>query len=282
MNDIVKMQELWQEMSSWMSTYMKSFYSPEAAKTAKSHSHLEIKSAATIFFDDAQIVDGIILKEKHTWMVVKNCERLANHLNLNEHDKILAQMIGLFHDVGRFYQFTVYRTFNDALSENHAKLGLKVIKDLPFMEKLSPDDFATLKFAIANHNAREIATTDNKRFLSFAKLIRDADKIDIYRVLKPFLGPTDGTGCSEDFIDLFVAGKQCDYTKMRTQDDRKLVRLMWVYDIYFSWSLEQIVKQNYIEDIIKNLVHDEKMLQGIDRLRNYMQKKLQTKDIWQD
>lgn len=280
MNDIVKMQELWQKMSSWMTTYMKSFYSPEAAKTAKSH--LEIKSAATIFFDDAQIVDGIILKEKHTWMVVKNCERLANHLNLNEHDKILAQMIGLFHDVGRFYQFTVYRTFNDALSENHAKLGLKVIKDLPFMEKLSPDDFATLKFAIANHNAREIATTDNKRFLSFAKLIRDADKIDIYRVLKPFLGPTDGTGCSEDFIDLFVAGKQCDYTKMRTQDDRKLVRLMWVYDIYFSWSLEQIVKQNYIEDIIKNLVHDEKMLQGIDRLRNYMQKKLQTKDIWQD
>ena len=280
MNDIVKMQELWQEMSSWMTTYMKSFYSPEAAKTAKSH--LEIKSAATIFFDDAQIVDGIILKEKHTWMVVKNCERLANHLNLNEHDKILAQMIGLFHDVGRFYQFTVYRTFNDALSENHAKLGLKVIKDLPFMEKLSPDDFATLKFAIANHNAREIATTDNKRFLLFAKLIRDADKIDIYRVLKPFLGPTDGTGCSEDFIDLFVAGKQCDYTKMRTQDDRKLVRLMWVYDIYFSWSLQQIVKQNYIEDIIKNLVHDEKMLQGIERLRNYMQKKLQTKDIWQD
>lgn len=68
-------------------------------------------------FDDAQIVDGIILKEKHTWKVVKNCENLAKHLNLNEHDSLLAKMIGLFHDVGRFYQFTVYRTFNDALSE---------------------------------------------------------------------------------------------------------------------------------------------------------------------
>jgi putative nucleotidyltransferase with HDIG domain len=142
MNDIAKMQELWQEMSSWMTTYMKSFYSPEAAKTAKSH--LEIKSAKTIFFDDAQIVDGIILKEKHTWMVVKNCENLAKHLNLNEHDSLLAKMIGLFHDVGRFYQFTVYRTFNDALSENHAKLGLKVIKDLPFMTKLDEEDLATL------------------------------------------------------------------------------------------------------------------------------------------
>lgn len=277
--DLMMMQELWQEMSSWMTTYMKSFYSPKAAKQVKSH--LEIKSTKTIFFDDAQIVDGIILKEQHTWKVVQNCEHLAKYLQLDEHDSLLAKMIGLFHDVGRFYQFTVYRTFNDALSENHAKLGLKVIKDLPFMEKLSQEDLATLKFAIGNHNAKEIATTKNKRHLAFAKLIRDADKIDIYRVLNPFLGPTDGSGCSPDFVELFVAGKQCDYTKMRTQDDRKLVRLMWVYDIYFAWSLQQIIKQHYIEDIIANLVHDEKMMLGINRLRQYIQEKLQSKDIWQ-
>lgn len=279
MQDIEQMQALWEEMRSWMNTYMKSFYSPEAAKTAKSH--LDIKSGQTIFFDDAQIVDGIILKEKHTWHVVSNCQKLAQHLKLNEHDTILARMIGLFHDVGRFYQFTVYRTFNDALSENHAKLGLKVIKDLPFMEKLSSEDLAILKFAIGNHNAKAIEATDDKRKLSFAKLIRDADKIDIYRVLKPFLGPTDGTGCSPDFIDLFIEGKQCDYTKMRTQDDRKLVRLMWVYDIYFAYSLQQIVAQNYIEDIIANLVHDEKMMLGISRLRQYIEAKLKSVDTWE-
>ena len=279
MDDIKKMQELWQEMSSWMTTYMKSFYSPEEAQKAKSH--LDIKNTGTIFFDDAQIVDGIVLKEKHTWKVTNNCERLAKHLCLNEHDKLLAKMIGLFHDVGRFRQFTIYRTFNDALSENHAKLGLSVIKDLSFMKKLSEDDLATLNFAIGNHNAKEITPTDNKRFLSFAKLIRDADKIDIYRVLKPYLGPTDGTGCSPDFVELFVQGKQCDYTKMRTQDDRKLVRLMWVYDINYAWSLQQIINDNYIEEIIGNLPHDEAMMKGINRLREYMQKKLETPDIWE-
>lgn len=279
MDDIKKMQELWQEMSSWMTTYMKSFYSPEEAQKAKSH--LDIKNTGTIFFDDAQIVDGIVLKEKHTWKVTNNCERLAKHLGLNEHDKLLAKMIGLFHDVGRFRQFTIYRTFNDALSENHAKLGLSVIKDLSFMKKLSEDDLATLNFAIGNHNAKEIVPTDNKRFLSFAKLIRDADKIDIYRVLKPYLGPTDGTGCSPDFVELFVQGKQCDYTKMRTQDDRKLVRLMWVYDINYAWSLQQIINDNYIEEIIGNLPHDEAMMKGINRLREYMQKKLETPDIWE-
>ena len=279
MDDIKKMQELWQEMSSWMTTYMKSFYSLEEAQKAKSH--LDIKNTGTIFFDDALFFYGIVLKEKHTWKVTNNCERLAKHLGLNEHDKLLAKMIGLFHDVGRFRQFTIYRTFNDALSENHAKLGLSVIKDLSFMKKLSEDDLATLNFAIGNHNAKEIAPTDNKRFLSFAKLIRDADKIDIYRVLKPYLGPTDGTGCSPDFVELFVQGKQCDYTKMRTQDDRKLVRLMWVYDINYAWSLQQIINDNYIEEIIGNLPHDEAMMKGINRLREYMQKKLETPDIWE-
>lgn len=48
---------------------------------------------------------------------------------------------------------------------------------------------------------------------------------------------------------------------------------MWVYDVYFAWSLKQIVEQNYIEDIINNLVQDEKMMQGITRLRNYIQEK---------
>ena len=279
MHDKERMQELWQKMSLWMNSYMKSFYSPEEATKAKSH--LEIKSAKTIFFDDAQIVDGIILKEKHTWKVTHNCEQLAKHLRLSEHDVMLAKMIGLFHDVGRFYQFTVYRTFNDALSENHAKLGLKVIADLPFMQELSKEDLATLKFAIGNHNARVIEATDNKRYLSFAKLIRDADKIDIYRVLKPYLAPTDGTGCSPDFVDLFIEGKQCDYTKMRTQDDRKLVRLMWVYDINYAWSLKAIVEQNYIEDIIGKLSLDDKMMIGINRLKKYIEEKLATTDVWE-
>ena len=88
---------------------------------------MEIKSAKTIFFDDAQIVDGIILKEKHTWKVVKNCENLAEHLNLNEHDSLLAKMIGLFHDEVAFISSQYIRTLlMMTLSENHAKLGLKL------------------------------------------------------------------------------------------------------------------------------------------------------------
>ena len=52
--------------------------------------------------------------------------------------------------------------------------------------------------------------------------------------------------------------------------------MMYILHGHYSRLLNKI-----IEGIINNLVQDEKMMQGITRLRNYIQEKLQTKDIWQ-
>ena len=101
-------------MHSWVSEYIQTFYS-----------------------DDIEIHRAILLKEEHTQNVTFISRELAKHLKLSVHDQILAEMIGLFHDIGRFKQFTLYRTFNDALSENHAILGLKVIAELDFFKELN-------------------------------------------------------------------------------------------------------------------------------------------------
>ena len=150
------MQELLMRMHSWMSAYMKSFYT-----------------------DDAEVQRGILLKEKHTGYVTSNCVELAKFLNLSNHDVELAEIIGLFHDVGRFYQYQKYKTFNDAQSEDHANLALKVIEGLEFFNELSIDDYELVKFAIKNHNKKVIEPSDDDRKIFFAKLIRDADKLDI-------------------------------------------------------------------------------------------------------
>ena len=265
-------------MEAYMADYMESFIQGKAGGLGDSF--LAMQGEQPLFFDDVQLSDGLKLKQIHTYKVVENCQALGEALHLSPHDLALAKMIGLFHDIGRFTQFVKYRTFNDALSENHGALGVRILHDIPLMKRLDPEDLKVLKFAIANHNARVIGRTDNKRAVNFARLIRDCDKVDIYRVLKPFLGPTDGTGCSPDFVERFVAGKQCDYTKMRTQDDRKVVRLMWIYDINFTWSLKQIIKGNYIEDIIANLVHSPEMEKGFTALRDYVAKRLQEPDEW--
>ena len=245
------MENVLQAMHNWVSEYIRTFYS-----------------------DDIEIQQAILLKEEHTKKVTVISRELAKHLKLSVHDQLLAEMIGLFHDIGRFKQFTLYRTFNDALSENHALLGLKVIEKLDFLKEVSEEDRAILNFAIANHNAKLIAATDNSRQLLFAKIIRDADKLDIYRVLEPFLKPSDGTGCNETFLQSFIHGRQCDYAQIKTYDDRKLVRLMWLYNIYFSWTMLKIVERGYVDKIIECLPKTPLMEQGVKNLKIYIKGKL--------
>lgn len=259
------MRELLNRMHEWMSRYMKSFYS-----------------------DDEEVQRGIVLKEKHTGYVTANCVELAKFLKLSTHDTELAEIIGLFHDVGRFRQFSIYKTFNDADSEDHAELALKVIDELEFFKELAAQDYEVLKFAIQNHNKKTVAPTDDERKMLFAKIIRDADKLDIYRVLEPFLAQEDAdkmpqfiksagrlvADISPDFVENFVTGNQADFRKIRTNGDRKIVRLMWLYDINFSWTMKKIVERDYIEKIVSNLPMDEKIAEGVRRLKVHVDKKL--------
>ena len=261
------MRELLTRMHEWMTRYMKSFYS-----------------------DDAEVQRGILIKEKHTGYVTANCIELAKFLKLPPHDIELAEIIGLFHDVGRFRQYSIYKTFNDADSEDHADLALKVIAELEFFKELSAQDYDIVKFSIQNHNKKVIAPTNDERKELFAKIIRDADKLDIYRVLEPFLAQANVdkmpnfikstsnlvADISPDFVENFVTGNQADYRKIRTNGDRKIVRLMWIYDVNFSWTMQKIVERGYIEKIVSNLPMDERIAEGVRRLRLHVEEKLKT------
>ncbi|MBQ7453648.1 MAG: HD domain-containing protein, partial [Selenomonadaceae bacterium] len=235
-----------------------------------------------------EIQQGILIKEKHTGYVTANCVELAKFLKLSTHDTQLAEIIGLFHDVGRFRQYSLYKTFNDADSEDHADLAIKVIDELKFFNELATQDFELVKFAIQNHNKKTVAPTDDERKILFAKIIRDADKLDIYRVLEPFLAQANvdkmpnfikakgrlSADISPDFVENFVTGEQADYRKIRTNGDRKIVRLMWIYDINFSWTMQKIVERGYIEKIVSNLPMDERVAEGVRRLRAHVEEKL--------
>ena len=256
------LKKLLQAMHHWMDKYTKSFYS-----------------------DDEEVQQGILIKEQHTGYVTTNSIELAKYLKLPQHDIELAEIIGLFHDVGRFRQYSIYKTFNDADSEDHANLGLKVIDELDFFKELSDTDYDLVKFAIKNHNKKVIETTDDERKILFAKIIRDADKLDIYRVLQPFLAQENAdkmpkfikgkerAEISPDFIENFVAGNQADYRKIRTNGDRKIVRLMWIYDINYAWTMRKIVERGYIERIVEALPMDENVAKGVERLRAYVEQK---------
>lgn len=129
----------------------------------------------------------IKLKIDHTYRVAELCELIARDLKLDEYETDVAWLTGMLHDVGRFEQIKRYNTFNDAQSVDHANFGA----DLLFKEGLIDtyvDGFHDDKYgvivenAIRNHSAFRIDERLDEYTVMFCNILRDADKVDIFRV----------------------------------------------------------------------------------------------------
>ncbi|MDD3219499.1 MAG: HD domain-containing protein [Lachnospiraceae bacterium] len=125
----------------------------------------------------------IQLKYIHTKKVAENAARIARSLKLSGDDCELNWEIGMLHDIGRFEQLKRYDTFMDSESIDHAEFGADLLFKEGLIEWFEPDTskYELMEMAIRCHNRYEIPVNLNNREKLFAQVIRDADKIDIFR-----------------------------------------------------------------------------------------------------
>lgn len=128
--------------------------------------------------------EKIKLKIDHTYRVSELCEKIALSLDMSNEEIDIAWFTGLLHDIGRFEQVKRYGTFNDSKSVDHAKLGVEILfnegKIRDFIEDKSEDEL--IKNVIDCHNNYKIPEDFSKRTKVFCDILRDADKIDIFKV----------------------------------------------------------------------------------------------------
>lgn len=124
-------------------------------------------------------------KINHTYNVVENAKYLCECLKLDEVNTELAMIIALLHDIGRFDQAKIIKTFReDITSFDHATLGVKLLFEKGEIKNYVDDEiyYPIIKKAIANHSKYvldETGMTDIE--ILHCKIIRDADKIDSFR-----------------------------------------------------------------------------------------------------
>ena len=132
-------------------------------------------------------LNDINLKSKynHSYRVMKLMTKYAEKLGWNKQDIELAKIIGLLHDYGRFEQYRIYKNFIDLKTIDHADKSVEELFDKNEIVNFTnrTEDYDLIRFAIKNHNKLTIEDTDNQEYIKFAKLIRDADKVDIMYVL---------------------------------------------------------------------------------------------------
>lgn len=131
----------------------------------------------------------ISLKAVHTYKVAELCQRIGESLKLEGQELFIAWMCGLLHDIGRFEQVTRYNTFVDADSMDHALLSTQILFGetgdktgilREFIEMTDYDDI--LYKAILYHSAYRIPEDLTEQEKMYCDILRDADKIDIFRV----------------------------------------------------------------------------------------------------
>ena len=142
------------------------------------------------FVDDPEESAACALKEVHSRNVCDIMGRLADAAGLAAGEATLAVAVALLHDVGRFEQYRHYRTFRDSESINHALLGLQILRREGVLDGLPPLERRTITAAIGLHNVFKVPDGLPEHLLRYVQLIRDADKLDIWRVFIEFYTDT--------------------------------------------------------------------------------------------
>ena len=154
--------------------------------------HIDRSRALEVFRAYTENYDAdntnIAIKIAHTYRVASISERIAE--TISEANVNFAWLLGLLHDIGRFEQVTRYGTFFDALSIDHAELGADILFHDNLFGSFVPQESQEMKAiaetAIRLHNKLSIPENMEEKTAMYAKILRDADKVDIFRVLTEY------------------------------------------------------------------------------------------------
>ena len=240
------------------------------------------------FCDDDYVNGNLKLKHDHTLRTCQESLFLAGELALDENQTRIAELVALFHDIGRFPQFAQYRTYNDPRSVDHCHLGVEVLQAEGVLDVLSSEERRWVETAVEHHGRKTIPADLKGQTLLQAKIIRDADKLDIFRVVVEVYRQyrEDPDGCvleielpdvpehTPEVLEAVMNGQTIDYARLRTLTDMKLCQLDWVYDLNFVASLKRLNERGYLQEIYTTLPQTEAM-QAVQRtIRDYVDARL--------
>lgn len=230
------------------------------------------------------------IKITHTMGVIKISEYIARKLNLSKEDVELAELIGLLHDIGRFQQAVRYDNYDDYDTLDHAELGVEILfKDGFIREFIDIDKYDNIiKEAIRNHNKYEIEDGLDERELLFAKIIRDADKTDNFKVkqyqdfeslFKASEQEVQEEKITDDIWNVFLQEKTIISSQRVTNMDKWLSYLAWVYDYNFVASLQYLKENDCINKVIDRLdykdeITKERMECAREKVNKYINERL--------
>jgi len=228
---------------------------------------------------------SIDLKDEHTRRVCTAILDIGKSLSLDSERLCLAEAMALFHDLGRFEQFARYGTFSDKDSEDHAMLGIRILHKHGVLKNMAQPTRNLILRVISYHNRLGLPEGETEECLFFTKLLRDADKVDIWRVVTEHYGEKEekrngaidlglphGPQISDEVCTDLLAGRIVRLESLKTVNDFKVLQMAWVYDVNFPRTFQLVLERGYLELLRDALPISEKVSEIYSAVRSYVEK----------
>ncbi len=216
-------------------------------------------------------VERLTLKRDHSLRVLDESRMITRDSGIAGEMAETIHVAALLHDVGRFPQYAAYRTFRDAVSVNHGRLGVMVLRREGMLSHLPRRTRALILGAIVMHNRlalpRAVASARPDDPLSLAaRVVRDADKLDILRVMVEHLDQNGGFDTvvtmdlpdrpgdfSPRLVESIMRGQVGFYRDMRCINDLRLLLISWVHDFNFPVSVRAVFRRDHLARLFAGL-----------------------------
>lgn len=217
------------------------------------------------------------MKKEHSWRVADNMRTLAIGGSLLWADPILARAIGVLHDTGRFPQYREHGTFSDSESVSHGRLGSRVLIERGVLDRLDLHDREIIISAVKYHGTFRLPVIEEQP-LRYVKLIRDADKLDAWRVLADHYsrrederlegvgqGLGESPGVSHFSIACLREGRVAHHARARNSNDMRIHYISWVYDMNYPASCRLALEAGDLRRIASGLPDEQGVRDAVEK-----------------
>lgn len=225
-------------------------------------------------------------KQLHSLRVMEASKKIATKIGLTQEEIELATLIGLLHDIGRFKQYSEIGLGDNLEKFDHGNYGAEILeKDIrKFINKDRYDDIIIK--AVKNHNKFSIEQGLTEKEMLFAKIIRDADKIDIFYESINIFWKNEEEKINESILSEKIYNQFANQQLIMKEKNviLKYVEnivcvIAFIFDINFKETFEILKENNYINKILDRYDFKNKdTKEKIDKIRKtaneYIDKKV--------
>jgi hypothetical protein len=160
---------------------------------------------------------------------------------------------------------------------------VRVLREHSVLDGIDPPTRLLIERVVAQHNRARLPRDEDDGCLFFLKLLRDADKLDIWRVVTEYyqstgtprsnvieLGLPDVPLLSDPVATAVAAGKTAKAEDLRTLNDFKVLQMAWVYDLNFAYTCRVAAERRYLDKIYSTMPQSASIREVYERTRAYL------------